>query len=293
MEKLTYEEFIQNILYTRGRFACGDEYHERHHIIPKCMDGSDDDENLIDLFAKEHFIAHKLLAEENPNNRSLIYAWWCMSHIKGNEYQELYELSPEEYEEARKTWVQAIRGENHPMYGKHHSEETKQKISEANSNPSEETREKIRRAAQQRTGDKNGMFGKKHMNKTKEKIRAYALNRPEEVNEKISMSLIGKFAGEANPNYGKTGELSSWWGKNHTEETKQKQREAHIGEKNPAARRIIRLCDLKIYGTRKYAAEDNGVSPTQMGRYCKVQRDFMYYDEWLKLQNELEESDEL
>lgn len=38
----------------------------------------------------------------------------------------------------------AIKGEKNGMYGKHHSNETKKKISEANTNPSEETRRKIR-----------------------------------------------------------------------------------------------------------------------------------------------------
>ena len=46
---MTYNEFINNILNTRGRFACGNEYHETHHIIPKCMDGSNNDDNLIDF----------------------------------------------------------------------------------------------------------------------------------------------------------------------------------------------------------------------------------------------------
>ena len=55
-----YEEFINNILNNRGRFACGDEYHERHHIIPRCIGGTDDYNNLIDLYAKEHFEAHRL-----------------------------------------------------------------------------------------------------------------------------------------------------------------------------------------------------------------------------------------
>ena len=82
MENITYEEFINNILETRGRFACGEEYHERHHIIPKCCGGSDDKNNLIDLFAREHFIAHKLLAEENPDNDKLVYAYTCMAFFK-------------------------------------------------------------------------------------------------------------------------------------------------------------------------------------------------------------------
>lgn len=66
---ITYKDFIQNIIDTRGQFACNkNEYCERHHIKPKCLGGNNDKENLIDLYAHEHFIAHKLLAQENPNN---------------------------------------------------------------------------------------------------------------------------------------------------------------------------------------------------------------------------------
>ena len=41
MDNSTYEEFIRNILDTRGRFECGNEYCERHHIIPRSMGGID------------------------------------------------------------------------------------------------------------------------------------------------------------------------------------------------------------------------------------------------------------
>ena len=97
---MTYDEFIKNILDSRGRFECGNEYHERHHIIPKCMGGSNDEDNLIDLFPKEHFEAHRLLALENPDNNKLISAWWLMSHVKGNNNQKLYVVTPDEYEKA-------------------------------------------------------------------------------------------------------------------------------------------------------------------------------------------------
>lgn len=36
-------------------------YYELHHIIPKCMDGSNKKDNLILLTPKEHFICHLLL----------------------------------------------------------------------------------------------------------------------------------------------------------------------------------------------------------------------------------------
>jgi hypothetical protein len=113
---MSYEEFIQNIINTRGRFACCDEYHERHHILPKCMGGTNEEENLIDLFARERFIAHKLLAIENPNNNSLVYAYGCMAWAI-NDNQERYEVAPEEYEEARIALSESMKGK--PKSEKH------------------------------------------------------------------------------------------------------------------------------------------------------------------------------
>ena len=115
---MTYNEFINNILNTRGRFACGNEYHETHHIIPKCMDGSNNDDNLIDLFAKEHFIAHKLLAEENPDNKKLQLAYICMSFVK-NDREHRYQLSEHEYEQARIACSKVCSGSGNPFYNNH------------------------------------------------------------------------------------------------------------------------------------------------------------------------------
>ena len=92
---MTYHEFIENILYTRGRNGCGDEYHEEHHIIPKCIGGLNNKDNLIDLFAEEHFIAHKLLAFENPDNDALQRAFGTMAHVWKGERK--YNVSEEDY----------------------------------------------------------------------------------------------------------------------------------------------------------------------------------------------------
>ena len=259
MSEITYEEFIQNILDTRGRFNCGNTYHERHHIVPKCMGGGNEESNLIDLFAKEHYIAHKLLAEENPGNNKLVYAWTCMAFTKNGITYEC-EITPEEYEEARialsremtgegnhfygkchteetkekirqqrvgtkasneakihmseaqtkrmqdpdaraacgkphteewkKEQSERMSGEGHPLYGKQHSEETKQKISDANKNPSEETRRKMSTAAKERCEDpkNNPMYGKHHTEETKAKISSKLRGRkvPEDILQKIN-----------------------------------------------------------------------------------------------------------
>lgn len=173
----TYEEFINEILESRGRFACGDEYHERHHIIPKCMGGTNDEDNLVDLYAREHFKAHKLLALENPEIDSLIYAWGCMAFPR-TKAQQRCEITPEEYEEARLA-VSKVRkdtkssaetrkkisenhidvsGENNPMYGKHHIDTSRSKISE-------KAKERYKNP------ENHPMYGKPRSEATKEKLR--------------------------------------------------------------------------------------------------------------------------
>lgn len=126
----TYKDFIENILVTRGRFECGEEYHERHHILQKCMGGTNDEENLIDLYAREHFIAHKLLAIENPDNKKLNYAWTMMAWIK-NGCQQRYNLSPEEYEESKKKFSELSKSKKGIKRGPM-SDDHKRKIGEAN-----------------------------------------------------------------------------------------------------------------------------------------------------------------
>jgi hypothetical protein len=76
------------------------EYYERHHIIPKCLGGSDDKDNLVKLRAKEHFVAHKLLVEIHPDNGKLIHSYWRMANNKNDDRRE-YIVGSREYERLR------------------------------------------------------------------------------------------------------------------------------------------------------------------------------------------------
>src|ERR1700721_1162891 len=57
-----YDAFIADRLS-----KCGDKAKrpgmERHHIIPKCLDGSNADTNLVNLTYSDHIFAHLLLAK--------------------------------------------------------------------------------------------------------------------------------------------------------------------------------------------------------------------------------------
>ena len=100
---MTYNTFIQNIISSVGQRRKGVVVgiFETHHIIPRCLGGSNDPSNLIDLTPREHFIAHSLLAQENPNNFKLVCAWRYMSMLN----KQYYAVTPEEYENARKAII--------------------------------------------------------------------------------------------------------------------------------------------------------------------------------------------
>lgn len=181
MTEYTYDTFIQNILNTRGRFGCGNIYHERHHVLPKCMGGTDSKDNLIDLFADEHYMAHKLLSDENPDNTSLSRAYFLMSNLANNYQQDRYECTPEEYECARTRFSVALKElysdkTNHPCYGKHLSEKTRKK-------QSERAKERLRDPRN------NPMYGKHGLNNPN-----YGQHRSEEFCKRLSELTAARMA---------------------------------------------------------------------------------------------------
>ena len=139
-----------------------------------------------------------------------------------------------------------MSGENNPMYGKHHTDEAKAAISESRKreNLSDETLAKMSEAqkgktlsaktraklSEAQTGEKNHFFGKHHTEESKEKNRQAHLgkvpwNKGKPASEETKAKLRAKalerdMSGENNPFYGK----------HHTEESKEKNRQAHLGQ---------------------------------------------------------------
>ena len=103
------------------------DYYEIHHIIPRCMGGSNKKDNLVNLTAKEHFLVHKLLTFIYPNNTSLVYAYWAMCGIKK---KGRYIPSARVYENAKIAMSKATKDRLSKFNfweGRKHTEEAKKK----------------------------------------------------------------------------------------------------------------------------------------------------------------------
>jgi hypothetical protein len=64
---MNYER-IYDGLVQRALDRVPEGYVERHHILPKCMGGSDDKSNMVALYPEEHFVAHVLLLKIHKNS---------------------------------------------------------------------------------------------------------------------------------------------------------------------------------------------------------------------------------
>jgi hypothetical protein len=71
-----------------------DGYFETHHIIPRCLGGSDDPKNLINLTAREHFIAHLCLVRIYPGDHRVVKAavmMACGNQMQNRSGNQIYE----------------------------------------------------------------------------------------------------------------------------------------------------------------------------------------------------------
>ena len=130
------------ILRARQRVLAG--YGERHHVMPRCMGGSDVPVNLVVLTPEEHYVAHQLLVKMHPLNLRLAHAAIMMAQrcsgsraygwlrrrnaaaMLGNKRSESRPVS----ERTRAKLSAAMKGKQN-FLGKTHSAEARAKVSDA------------------------------------------------------------------------------------------------------------------------------------------------------------------
>ncbi len=217
--------------------------------------------NAINKYGKENFYTEVLEWCYSDNELSEREKYW-IEYFNAVEDKNWYNLIP------GGGGVQLF-GESNPMYGKHHTNETKEKISNAlkglmagENNPmygvhlevSEETRKKISESNKGLLiGDKNPMYGKPSPMQGKQQSAEARLknslahigthpNIPPETKERLSKLKSERMRGENNPQFGKKGELSPNYGRHPSQETKEKLSQANKGKQtgfnNPSCKPI-------------------------------------------------------
>jgi len=105
---------VYNQIIERGRvrevISPIDGYKEKHHIVPRCLNGKDTKENIVELTGREHFICHWLLHRLYPDSRKLAYAFYAMTCFSNNSYQHRYTPSSRAISEAKEAASKSKKG---------------------------------------------------------------------------------------------------------------------------------------------------------------------------------------
>lgn len=153
-----------NLLIERARNRVLDCYSETHHVIPKCMNGTDDPSNLVKLTAEEHFVAHQLLVKIYPDQIKLIHALRMMTAASSNQIRNNKEfgwikrkvnrtrLGSKQTDSTKKKISESLpKGKEHHQFGKPQPDHVKKAIKEANSGkkqPDTQIQNRIQKAAE-------------------------------------------------------------------------------------------------------------------------------------------------
>ena len=116
--KQIYDQIIEN--RKNNKVDC---YTERHHIIPKSLGGIDDETNLVNLTAREHFVCHFLLTKMYEKES---FEWYKMNHaflmMNISSLNQQRYFNSRLYEALRKNFSSlmslAQSGKNNSNYGK-------------------------------------------------------------------------------------------------------------------------------------------------------------------------------
>jgi len=78
---MNYSAHYARLIQRAKSRAKPEGYTEKQHIVPRCMDGGDDAENIAVLTAREHYVAHQLLVKIHPSEFKLTVAAILISQV--------------------------------------------------------------------------------------------------------------------------------------------------------------------------------------------------------------------
>lgn len=103
---MNYKNIYENLINRSKIRDIKNQYTEKHHIIPLCIGGKNNSDNIVRLTPREHFIAHLLLMKIYPNEYKLVYAAMKMTRGRdGINSSRKYEWLRKKYSEIRKKLI--------------------------------------------------------------------------------------------------------------------------------------------------------------------------------------------
>lgn len=117
---MNYKKHYDNLMERSKNRVLGG-YVEKHHIIPRCMGGTDDFSNIAILTPEEHFLAHQLLVRMYPNSYPLIKAAVIMTthHTQQRANNKLFGWLRRKASMQQREWI-SENGHPKGMLGKKH-----------------------------------------------------------------------------------------------------------------------------------------------------------------------------
>jgi hypothetical protein len=100
---------IYDTLVRRGQNRILEGYSEKHHIVPRCLGGTDEATNLVSLTPEEHYLCHLLLVKIHPNNIRLVKA--AMFMVSANRDQQ---RNNKAYGWLKRQYSEYMSGPNNP-----------------------------------------------------------------------------------------------------------------------------------------------------------------------------------
>lgn len=132
-----YSRWYENLIEKAVTRKVLSGYTERHHIIPKCWGGSNEIDNLIELTAREHYIAHALLWKMSlpkKHHVQMMHAFTAMTRMRYD--NRAYKINSRVFEAIRiehsNHMKEKCKGRGNPNFGNKMPDTTKQKLKEAN-----------------------------------------------------------------------------------------------------------------------------------------------------------------
>lgn len=116
-----YQDFISDRKKREAECLEAGIYTERHHIIPRCMNGTNANDNLIRLTYRDHVFAHALLLKGARDDWEKWRMAASMSAVLnfdggGNRTAEERAKMDQKYSWARRVHGETVAGKNHPNY---------------------------------------------------------------------------------------------------------------------------------------------------------------------------------